>query len=125
MFTLLENFIKRAVFSAKPKSFVKNLIISVDTITQETELNSLRNKRKNYECDDIVDKIYSCPDDHLANFDVNELNKVGILLIDYVRIEAAYENLKQVSKTTFIELNEKIEEDSKKFEEEREKLLKE
>jgi hypothetical protein len=113
------------IINQRRKPFVKNLIISIDPITEETELNSMKNNSKTFECEDIVDRIYFCPDDLLANFDPNELNKIGILLIEYVRLESAYENLKKVSYDRFMELNHKIEEDSKNFDEEKEKLLKE
>jgi hypothetical protein len=107
------------------KPFVKNLIISIDPITEETELNLMRNNSKPFNSEEIVDRIYFCPGDVLAKFDVNELNKIGILLIEYVRLEEAYDNLKKVSYERFTELNQKIQEDSKNFEEEKEKMLKE
>jgi len=109
----------------RSRPFVKNLIISIDPITEETELNSMRNNSKPFDTEDIVDRIYFCPEDLLAKFNVNELNKVGVLLIEYVRLEEAYDKLKKVSYERFMELNQKIQEDSKNFEEEKERMLKE
>ncbi len=126
MFYFLDNFIKRTFLNNnKPKYLVKDFLISIDPITEQTELNNSKSNQKNFDCEDLVEKIYFCPDNLKASFDTNDLNKVGILLLDYSRLESAFENLKKLSQSKFIELNQKIEEDAKNFEEEREKFYKE
>jgi hypothetical protein len=75
--------------------------------------------------EDLIERIYFCPQNNNITLDANESNKVGILLLDYLRIEKENKIKSIEYENTLNEFVQKYEEEMTRFTTERESLLEE
>jgi hypothetical protein len=74
---------------------------------------------------DLIERIYLCPDNNTITLNANESNKIGILLLDYLRIEKE-SKIKSIEYENMLnEFIKKYDEDTKLLSIEREELLNE
>lgn len=73
---------------------------------------------------DLIDRIYFCPSNGVVVLDYNETNKVGIMLLDYLRLESNYEVLRKDYEVILSDVDKKIEEECKKISSEKINLIK-
>lgn len=59
---------------------------------------------------------------NIVVLDSNEANKIGVLLIDYIRLESDLDDKKNEFESVLAEIANKYDEESKRFTEEKEKL---
>ena len=107
------------------KTLIKDLILVNEPITHLLEMNIDKKKKKCFTGRDIIDRIYFCPYNGIVVLDHNETNKVGIMLLDYLRLEENQDMIRNEYEIIVNELSYKIENESKKFNDEKEKLINE
>ena len=68
------------------------MIISESNI-DNCKLNLILKKQINEkETNEIIKKIYHCNEDY-TSFNKNEINKIGIMILNYIRLEKKYESI--------------------------------
>lgn len=104
----------------------KEIVIINEPISQLNEISLFdTSKKKCYTGKDIIDRIYFCPANSIVVLDYNETNKLGILLLDYLRLEANQGNYKEEYDKNLKELNQKFQEEVRRVNEEKERSLSE
>ena len=72
--------------------FQEPMIISESNI-DNCKLNLILKKQINEkETNEIIKKIYHCNEDY-TSFNKNEINKIGIMILNYIRLEKKYESI--------------------------------
>lgn len=121
-------FKKEVLQKTKTKNSINNSMIQIEdlhiineTLSQHTEKQLLNNKYKCFLGKDIIDKIYFCPEDNIVIFNFEEINKIGVMLLELLRTEA------ELSEYDFMlrHLGIKYDEELNKIQTERESLYKE
>jgi hypothetical protein len=105
--------------------FSKDLFLVNEPISENIELNIEKTKQKCYIKGDLLEKLYFCPNNNVVILDYNDTNKIGTLLLDYIRMEGEYERQKIEKERLIQEWKQNIEELIKKSNEEKEKLTNE
>jgi hypothetical protein len=77
-----------------PKTVLQEIVIVNEPISQNEENKSNNIFKKTFKGRDIIDKIYFPPIDSVVVFNQNELNKIGIILLDYLKLQKNYDLLK-------------------------------
>lgn len=109
--------------SKNRKILFEDLILINEIITETTEANIDKSKCKGYIGRDLIDRIYFCPMNNVIVLDYNEANKLGVMLLDYLRIEADRENLKRELEYEINERHFKYEEEARRYEDEKQKFV--
>lgn len=101
----------RSTISLNPskRPLLEDILIINEAISDHSEVAISNSKKKMFLGRDLVDRIYFCPMNNIVVLDYNETNKIGILLLRYIRLEEQVENQQ-------LELNAAITEISEKYE---------
>jgi hypothetical protein len=89
-----------------------------------SDLHYDRINKKYFVGRDLIDRIYFCPANGVVVLDYNETNKIGIMLLDYLRLESNYEVVRKDYDVLLSDVNKKVEEESQKIYSEKNNLIK-
>jgi len=94
-------------------------------VSLTTEINVENTKKKCFFGTDLIDRIYFCPANSILVLDHNEAFKIGILLLESLRVESENKFLKIRNENFIEDSNQKFKEINTKYDEEKQKFLKE
>ena len=73
------------------------------------DMNFNKFKKKTFVGRDILDKIYFLPSNAVVILNYNEANKIGIMLLDYLKLEKEFRSLNSKFEETILVHKEEIE----------------
>ena len=100
---------------------VEQINIVNETLSAHSEIQIKNKKQKCFLGKDLIDKIYFCPDDNFVVLSFEEVNKLGLFLLESLRNEGENQEYQAV----FEQIAPKFEEEIKALNVEKEEIKKE
>jgi hypothetical protein len=99
-----------------------------ETLTSHSDIIINNRKQKCFLGKDLIDKIYFCPDDNFIILNYDEINKLGLFLLDYLRNDneiSNFDNMKGQIESKYEEEFIALNNEKEKIQIEKEELIKE